>query len=88
MNVGIRKIKNHLSQYLKLVKRGETVVITERNIPVAKIVPYKKTTLGNILLLREAGLVTWNGGKPGGMNKPPEIKTDHLVSDMIGEDRR
>ncbi|MGD9561573.1 MAG: type II toxin-antitoxin system Phd/YefM family antitoxin [Pyrinomonadaceae bacterium] len=36
-NIG--ELKTHLSVYLKGVKNGGTVLVTERNKPVAKIVP-------------------------------------------------
>jgi antitoxin (DNA-binding transcriptional repressor) of toxin-antitoxin stability system len=35
----ISEIKNHLSRYLALVRRGETVRILDRDRPVAHIVP-------------------------------------------------
>ncbi len=37
--VGIRDAKIHLSRYLKLVQKGEEVVITDHGRPVGKIVP-------------------------------------------------
>ncbi|BET66285.1 hypothetical protein ASA1KI_12030 [Opitutales bacterium ASA1] len=36
----IATTKNELSRLLRRVKRGESVVITERNHPIARIVPY------------------------------------------------
>jgi len=35
----IHQIKNQLSRYLQLVRRGEVVRILDRNVPVAQIVP-------------------------------------------------
>ncbi len=35
----ISEAKNRLSEYLALVRRGETILITDRNVPVAQIVP-------------------------------------------------
>jgi antitoxin (DNA-binding transcriptional repressor) of toxin-antitoxin stability system len=37
--VGIRELKNHLSHYLRMVRAGETVVITDRGEIVAEINP-------------------------------------------------
>ena len=37
--VNIGEIKTHFSAYLKGVKNGEKVLVTERNKPVAKLVP-------------------------------------------------
>ncbi|HAG50701.1 MAG: hypothetical protein A2X87_01060 [Deltaproteobacteria bacterium GWC2_42_51] len=35
MLVGIRELKNRLTHYISLIKRGEEVVVTERGSPVA-----------------------------------------------------
>ncbi len=43
ITVGIRNLKNSLSQYLKLVKGGERIVITDHNRIVAEIVPVSAT---------------------------------------------
>jgi prevent-host-death family protein len=37
--VGMRELKNRLSKYLRRVKAGETIVITERGKPVGQIMP-------------------------------------------------
>ena len=37
--VGIRELKSHLSHYLRRVKAGETLIITERGKPIGRIVP-------------------------------------------------
>ncbi|RYG23476.1 type II toxin-antitoxin system prevent-host-death family antitoxin [bacterium] len=38
--VNIADAKAHLSEYLREVKRGETLVICERNVPVAEVRAY------------------------------------------------
>ena len=37
--VGVRELKNRLSHYLELVKRGEPVTVTTRGREIATIVP-------------------------------------------------
>lgn len=39
----IAELKNHLSVYLAEVKRGGQVLVSERNVPFAKIVPLNYT---------------------------------------------
>src|SRR5262245_30895213 len=39
----IAELKNNLSSYLKEVKRGREVLVSDRNVPFAKIVPLKQT---------------------------------------------
>ena len=37
--VGLKTLKNKLSEYVRLVATGETVIVTDRNRVVAEIVP-------------------------------------------------
>jgi prevent-host-death family protein len=41
-NVGIAELKAHLSRYLKGVRRGHSVVVLDRNEPIARVVPYDR----------------------------------------------
>src|ERR1039458_84026 len=37
VNIGV--LKNQLSAYLKYVRNGEEVIVRDRNVPVARIIP-------------------------------------------------
>ncbi len=39
-SVNVAELKNQLSKYLSFAKEGEEVVIRDRNLPVAKLVPF------------------------------------------------
>ena len=39
MNVGVRELKQHLSEYLDRAANGEVVQVTERGVPKVQIVP-------------------------------------------------
>ncbi len=39
MNVGVRELKQHLSEYLRKVSEGEVIQVTDRGVPVALITP-------------------------------------------------
>lgn len=39
--VGVKELKNHLTQYLHRIKNGEEVIVTERGTPIALIQPIK-----------------------------------------------
>jgi len=41
--VGLKVLKNKLSEYVRLAERGETVLVTDRDRVVAEIVPPEKT---------------------------------------------
>ncbi|MGI9094934.1 MAG: type II toxin-antitoxin system Phd/YefM family antitoxin [Thermoleophilaceae bacterium] len=38
-SVGVRELRQNASRYLREVKRGETVEVTERGEPIARLVP-------------------------------------------------
>ena len=40
-SVNVAKLKDRLSEYLRLAKNGEEVVIRDRNLPIAKLVPFQ-----------------------------------------------
>jgi prevent-host-death family protein len=42
--VNIGELKNHLSGYLQYVKNGDEIVIKDRSIPVARILPFRHGT--------------------------------------------
>lgn len=39
ISVGIRELKNRLSEYIRLVRTGETVLVTDRGVVVAELRP-------------------------------------------------
>jgi antitoxin (DNA-binding transcriptional repressor) of toxin-antitoxin stability system len=41
--VGLKVLKNKLSEYVRLAERGETVLVTDRDRVVAEIVPPDRT---------------------------------------------
>jgi antitoxin (DNA-binding transcriptional repressor) of toxin-antitoxin stability system len=50
ISINIQEAKTHLSRYAKRVKEGETIILCERNKPIAEIRPIpgtnKKVKLG------------------------------------------
>ena len=86
--VGIRELKRNLSEYLRSVKAGEKVVITDRKKEIAVIVPFRKVDdQGKILQLVREGVADWSGEKPRGMSA--RIRSKGIsVSEAVVEDRR
>lgn len=41
ISVKIGELRNHLSKYLRSVRKGKEVVITDRDTPIGKLVPYR-----------------------------------------------
>ena len=38
--VNIRELTHHFASYLKIVKQGERIVVMERSLPVADLIPH------------------------------------------------
>ena len=86
--VGIRELKRNLSEYLRSVKAGEKVVITDRKKEIAVIVPFSKVDdQGKIIQLVREGVADWSGEKPRGMSARIRSK-GKTVSEAVVEDRR
>jgi prevent-host-death family protein len=85
MEVGIRELRNHLSDYLERVREGDEVVITDRGAAVARIVPI---TGGRVLdrLIAE-GLVTPAPHQDRVRVRRP-VRAAGTVSDLVADQRR
>ena len=73
---------------MREVKKGEKILITERDQVIATIVPVERGEEDSRLLsLVKEGFARWKGGKPTGNRHPVKIK-GKAVSDIVLEDRR
>ena len=45
--VGIKQLKNQLTQYLRRTKGGEEIIVTERGKPIAIIQPIRSAEVGS-----------------------------------------
>ena len=77
-------MKGALSSYLKRVRSGESIVVTARGEPIARIIPVGLPE--GIAKLMAEGRVTWSG-KPFRPPKPMRIAPGPPLSDYIAEDR-
>ena len=57
----IASAKSHFSRLIDLVKQGQTVLITERNKPVATLQPVSQAFPGDLEALHASGLLTSPG---------------------------
>jgi prevent-host-death family protein len=70
----ISEVKNQLSRYLALVRKGEVVRILDRSVPIAQIVPIREPVSGRVagaealLEMERKGLIRRGRGRI-----PPEI---------------
>jgi len=87
-SIGVRELKDNLSATLARVRRGAMVTVTDRNRPVAIIVPARSAGEEELVrMLVKSGRLAWSGGKPAGLAKAPRVRGPS-VSDAVVEDRR
>lgn len=86
--VGVRALKDRLSEYLRRVQQGERVVITDRGTPIAALValePAPGEEAGWELV--RSGAAEWRGGKPRGAEGAPRL-SGAPASDAVLSGRR
>jgi prevent-host-death family protein len=86
--VGVRRLRDALSRYVRRAARGERILVTEHDRPVASLGPVLDSDEDRVLLelLRE-GRAEWSGGKPQGARTPERVKGASVGRAVI-EDRR
>ncbi len=85
--IGIRELKSNLSAYLRQVKAGGTVIITERGRPVGRIIPTAESIETRLERLSQAGLIAWNGEALEALTPPGRSAGPRTVADLLLEDR-
>ncbi len=93
--VGVRDLKNKLSEYLRRVRLGESVLVTDRGEVVAELLPPGQgqgdpTTPAGLRALARRGLLTL--GAPAGTDLYPALKREpnerrRSVAQLLDEER-
>lgn len=87
-HAGIRDVKKMLSRYIRRVKMGETITITDRGVPVARLSPiHAKVPVGAVKMVDE-GLACWQGNRPGQFKPVRKKIKGKSLSKVVSEDRR
>jgi prevent-host-death family protein len=87
---GVAELKARLSRYLARVKAGEEVLVTERRVPVARLVPVREREEHEALgELERQGLLRLGSGRlPKGFWKLPRGRDPRaLVGKAVAEER-
>lgn len=94
MEVSVRELKNHLSEYLRRVGQGEEVTVTLRGRPVARLsqVLQGEEADSEAAAIARLDAQSWvrsgSGGKPEGLKPPIKLKPgEKPLSQIVIEDR-
>lgn len=90
--VSIRELKSRLSHYLRLARKGESVVITDHGVPIGRIVPIGQDLAGRELgarlaAMRETGLAQWSGRKLRRRTPVARLRGRKTVAQLLVDDR-
>ena len=92
--VGVRELKNRLSEYLRDVRSGESVLVTDRGVVVAEFSPPGHGSADSsippgLLALAKRGLATLGSPGDGGLYKalPRRHRGKHSAAQLLDEER-
>jgi prevent-host-death family protein len=87
MQVGTRELKSRLSEYLRRVKAGQTITVTERGKAIGQIIPVRASLDERLQSAVTAGIAEWNGERLRPYRPTAVNTSDRQVSDLVVEDR-
>jgi prevent-host-death family protein len=86
MDVGVRELKAHLSEYLDRAEAGEVITVTDRGKPVAVLAPLPPRVVDLDQAIAEGWVKA--PAKRAGLGKAPTPRRSALrVLDVLAEDR-
>lgn len=91
--VGIRELKNKLSQFIRLVEAGESILVTDRGTVVAELRPPGATTQPPEPVSGVAALVREGRAAPGAPHDPelyvsrPRALPEGCVAELLEAER-
>jgi prevent-host-death family protein len=85
--VSIRELKSRLSHYLRRAIAGDAVVITDRGVPVGRIVPIGRHLDERLSALCETGQAQWSGKKLRPRKPVAKLRGKKTVAGLLVEDR-
>ena len=87
--VGLREANVHFAKYMKMVKEGEEILLTDRGEPFAVIKPLRKeknSVEECLQLLEKQGLLTRGAKKRLALREPVTLK-GRALSAILAEER-
>lgn len=85
--IGIRELKSTLSECIREVKSGRTLVVTEHGAPVARMIPEAASVRERLESLRKSGNVAWSGRRLRRIKPVARVRGNRSVAELVSENR-
>ncbi|MFN4002196.1 type II toxin-antitoxin system Phd/YefM family antitoxin [Microcella sp.] len=91
--IGVRELRQNASKYLDRVKRGESIEVTERGVPIAIIGPVPTVKKSRVQELIDDGLMTRGRGDLAAWlaaNPPAPVSPEYSgpsIAEILDEQR-
>ena len=86
--IGIRELKAKLSECVREVRGGGTIVVTEHGRPVARMIADAGSLDERLQGLANAGRILWSGRRLKPTTPVPRVRgSQKTVADLISENR-
>ena len=85
--VGIRELKSSLSECVREVRAGRSIVVTDHGQPVARIIPEAASLRERVEALRKAGAIAWSGRRLRPAKPAGKARGTKTVADLVVENR-
>jgi len=85
--IGIRELKSKLSECVREVRDGRTIVVTEHGRAVARLIPDTTSTHDRLAALKNAGGIQWSGRRLGRTKPAARVRGKRTVADLVSENR-
>jgi prevent-host-death family protein len=86
--IGIRELKSKLSECVREVRSGGTIVVTEHGRPVARMIPDASSLRERLEALTAAGGILWSGRRLKPTTAVARVRSGRrTVADLVSENR-
>lgn len=86
--IGIRELKSTLSECVREVRAGRTIVVTDHGRAVARIIPEAVSLRERVEALRKAGAIAWSGRRLRPAKPVGKVLGTKTVADLVVEGRQ
>jgi len=87
-SVGIRELKSKLSECVREVKQGATIVVTDHGRRVARLVPEGNSFAERLEMLRKSSAVLWSGRRLAKAKPAARTRGKQTLADIVVGNRK